>query len=164
MKSIATVLVAAFTLTLGAAGALAAEQRAILTLEAAKVIAEACEAKAAEMGWRPVIIAIYDQGADLKYFSRTDDAQRGSIQVAMLKGQTSANFPRSTRSFGEFIYKGDRPHGAQHVPGLVIFPGGLPIMTADGQHVGGVGVSGATSDQDEICAQAGIDAAAELLK
>lgn len=50
MKSIATVLVAALTLTLGAAGALAAEQRAILTLEAAKVIAEACEAKAAEMG------------------------------------------------------------------------------------------------------------------
>jgi len=82
----------------------------------------------------------------------------------MLKGRTSGNCPLSTGSCGEFIYTVARPHGAQHGPGLVILPGGLPIMTADGQHVGGVGVSGATSDQDEVCAQAGIDAAAELLK
>ncbi len=164
MASIAKFLIATLATLLLVSGAHAAEGRPILTLEVAKAIADACEAKAAEMGWRPVIIAVYDQGADLKYFSRADDAQRGSIQVAMLKGQTSANFPRSTRSFGEFVYSGDRPHGAQLVPGIVVFPGGLPIMTADGQHVGGVGVSGATSAEDEICAQAGLDAVADMLK
>lgn len=49
-------------------------------------------------------------------------------------------------------------------PGHAAFPGGLPIMTAEGQHIGGVGVSGATSNQDEECAQAGLDAIAHMLK
>ncbi len=154
----------ALVIALTAGSVQAAEERPILTLDVAKAIADACEAKAVEMGWRPVIVAVYDEGADLKYFSRTDDAQRGSIQIAMLKAQTSANFPRSTRSFGEFVYRGERPHGAQHVPGVVVFPGGLPIMTADGHHIGGVGVSGATSAEDEICAQAGLDAVADMLR
>ncbi len=36
-------------------------------------------------------------------------------------------------------------------------------MTSDGQHIGGIGVSGATGDQDEECAQAGLDAAKGML-
>ena len=46
---------------------------------------------------------------------------------------------------------------------LIIFAGGLPII-ADGTVIGGVGVSGATGDQDEECAQAGLDAVADMLK
>lgn len=144
-------------------GASAVEMRPILTLEMAIKIADTCEAVSIEKGWRPVIIAIYDQTANLKYFRRMEDAFLGSIQVAQLKAQTAANFKRSTRTFGEIVYRGERPHGAQHVPGVVIFPGGLPIMTKDGHSIGGVGVSGATSDQDEVCAQAGLDAIADLL-
>jgi hypothetical protein len=37
-------------------------------------------------------------------------------------------------------------------------------MTAAGQQIGAIGVSGATSDQDEQWAQAGIDAIAAMLK
>ena len=37
-------------------------------------------------------------------------------------------------------------------------------MTADKVQIGGIGVSGATADQDETCAQAGIDAAQDALK
>jgi len=40
----------------------------------------------------------------------------------------------------------------------------LPIMTEDKVHIGGIGVSGGTSDQDEMCAQAGIDAVKDSLK
>jgi len=145
-------------------GAGAGEKRSIMTLEIAKKMADACEAKAIAEGWLPVNIAIFDEGADLKYFRRQEDAFRGSIQISMLKAQTSANFPRSTRAFGEFVYGGERPHGAQLVPGIVVFPGGLPIINAEGHHLGGIGVSGATSDQDELCAQAGLDAVADLLK
>ena len=46
----------------------------------------------------------------------------------------------------------------------MIFPGGVPIITETGVQIGGVGVSGATGDQDEQCAQAGIDAIRSLLK
>jgi uncharacterized protein GlcG (DUF336 family) len=37
-------------------------------------------------------------------------------------------------------------------------------MTAAGDHIGSIGVSGATGDQDEMCAQAAVDAIAEMLK
>ncbi len=43
-------------------------------------------------------------------------------------------------------------------------PGGLPIKMANGKLVGAIGVSGATSDQDEECAMAGIAAIAGMLK
>ncbi len=164
MTSIRSFFAAVVLTSLAAAPVTALETRPILTLEMAKTMADACEAKAIAEGWRPVNIAIFDQGADLKYFRRMEDAFRGSIQIAMLKGQTSANFKRSTRAFGDFAYGGERPHGIQLVPGLVVFPGGLPIITAADHHIGGIGVSGATSAQDEICSQAGLDAIQDMLK
>jgi len=39
-----------------------------------------------------------------------------------------------------------------------MFAGGVPILTKDGVQIGGIGVSGATADQDESCAEAGIEA------
>ena len=50
------------------------------------------------------------------------------------------------------------------VPGIIAFAGGLPIMTEDKVQIGAVGVSGGTADQDETCAQAGIEAAKDALK
>ncbi|MDP6954125.1 MAG: heme-binding protein, partial [Alphaproteobacteria bacterium] len=56
-----------------------------------------------------------------------------------------------------------RVPGLVEIPGVAAFAGGLPIMTAAGQQIGGIGISGATSDEDEACAQAGIDAIADML-
>jgi glc operon protein GlcG len=39
----------------------------------------------------------------------------------------------------------------------------MPIMTADKVQIGAIGVSGGTADQDESCAQAGIDAVKDAL-
>jgi uncharacterized protein GlcG (DUF336 family) len=47
-----------------------------------------------------------------------------------------------------------------HVPkGIVPVPGGVLIRDASGALLGAVGVSGDTSDNDEVCAVAGIAAA-----
>lgn len=143
----------------------ALDTKPYLTLEMANTIADACEAKAKAEGWRKINIAIYDDGGNLKLFRRQDGAFMHSIQIAQMKGRTSAGMPRSTRALGELNYsKPDRPYGINEIPGLAMFPGGLPILTANGDQLGGVGVSGATGDQDEACAQAGIDAISELLK
>ena len=40
---------------------------------------------------------------------------------------------------------------------MVVYAGGLPIF-ADGELVGGLGVSGGTGEQDEACARAAIAA------
>jgi uncharacterized protein GlcG (DUF336 family) len=72
--------------------------------------------------------------------------------------------PRSTRKLGEINFSKAPPYGIDNVPGFVIFPGGLPILTDNGDQIGGIGVSGATGDQDEACGQAGLYAIADLLK
>lgn len=151
-----------------AAPARALERKPVLTLEMAKRMADACEAAQKHAGWRPVNIAIFDDGGNLKLFRRQDDAFVGSVEVSQLKGRTSAVFPVSTRAVGErsFGKEGAPPQtpGIAFVPGVASFPGGLPVFTADGHHIGGIGVSGATSDEDEACGQAAIDAIADELR
>ncbi len=151
--SLASVLVA------GSAAAL--EMRPVLTLAVAKKMAAACEAKAAQEGWK-LNIAIMDAGGNLKYFQRTDDAFLKSIDIAILKAETSAGFPFSTKQIEEIAKT--RVPGIAYVPGIATFEGGLPIMTAGGVHIGSIGVSGARADQDGVCAQAALDAVASDLK
>lgn len=160
-------LIAAVVLSAGiyTTSAAALETRPVLTLTMARTMADACEAKAAAEGWRKVNIAIYDDGGNLKLFRRQDGAFLHSVKIAQLKGHTSSGFPRPTRALGDIAYADPaRPHGIQEVPGFVVFPGGLPILTAAGIQLGGIGVSGATADQDEQCGQAGLDAIADELK
>lgn len=155
MKGFALTLAAAAGLALSALPAHAQQQKTTITLAAAKKMAEACEALAAKEGWK-MITAIMDDGGNLKYLSRMDNAFLGSVEIAQLKANTSASFPFSTRQVGEIAAK--NVPGIAHVPGIVTFAGGLPIVTAKGEHIGSIGVSGDTADHDEQCAQASLDA------
>ena len=142
----------------------AAEERPILTGAAAMKMVHGCLSKASAEGWL-MHIAILDNHGNLKAYHRMDDAQLLSQQVSMAKARSSAVSPRSTKQWGESAFpNGGGPTAAAFVPDIIYFEGGLPIMTADGQHVGGIGVSGDTGANDAICAQAGIDAAAEDLR
>lgn len=107
-------------------------------------------------------IAILDSGGNLKHFSRMDDSFLKSIDIALIKAETSAGLPFSTKTVGEIA--ATRVPGIAHIPGIATFEGGLPIMTADGKHIGSIGVSGATAEQDGICAQAAPDAVKNDLK
>lgn len=132
-----------------------------LSLELAKKIAQAAEQKAKQENLK-VTISIFDNHGNLKYLERMDHSNSGSVQISQLKAKTSAVIPISTRALQERSSKiPTNPYAA--IPGVVLLVGGLPIITKSGQHLGGIGVSGATSDQDEMCAQVGLDAvAAEL--
>jgi len=141
------------TLALGTAHAV--EQRPILTLDIARKMTAACEARAIEEGWK-LDIAVLDGGGNLKYFVRMDDSYLKSIDIAMLKAQTSAGFPVSTKFVGELA--AGRLPGIAHVPGIVTFEGGLPVVTEGGHHIGAIGVSGGMAVDDGICAQVALDA------
>ena len=71
-----------------------------LSLEIAKLIAEAAEKKALESGIH-IVISIYDNHGNLKYFCRMDNTSYGSIRVSKLKAKTSASFPISTKALNE---------------------------------------------------------------
>ena len=158
---------ALIVVTLGSE-AKALDSKPVLTLEVANKMADACEAAQAAGKWRPVNIAIVDDGGHLKLFRRQENAFLGSASISQDKARTSAMLPFSTRLVAELSFgKEGQPApvpGLAFSPGLAAFAGGLPIMTAGGAHIGAIGVSGASADEDEQCAQAGIDAVKDMLK
>jgi glc operon protein GlcG len=145
---------------------MALEMKPVITLDLAKKMVAACEEKAQQQGWK-LNIAVVDNGANLVAFERMDGAFLGSIYVAQHKAMTSVNLPFPTRSIGESAYGKDqqpaKAPGIAQLPGIIAFPGGLPIITANKVLIGAVGVSGSTSDNDEVCAQAALDAVKDLL-
>jgi uncharacterized protein GlcG (DUF336 family) len=143
------------TLSFGAAAQLADKKS--LTLEAAKKIAAAAEGEAQKNKWN-VVIAVVDDGGHLIYLQRMDGTQTGSIDVAMRKAHTAMAFKRPTKVFEDAIAGG---RNALIALGALPLEGGLPI-SAGGQVIGAIGVSGVTSQQDGQIAKAGADSAADL--
>ncbi len=125
----------------------------VVSLDGAKTMAAAAESEAHKRGWT-VAIAVVDVGGELILFHRIDDVQTGSLDVAIAKARAAARFKRPTRALADAV-KGNP--GLVALAGVVPVAGGLPIA-ADGKVIGGIGVSGMSSDQDEIIAQAGLDA------
>lgn len=134
-------------------------RRPVLTLDVAQRMANACIALAEERGW-PMHVAIKDTGDDLLFYARMDGSALGSGTIAMQKASVSAKAPWSTAQVGRMAFDANtgQPTGMAFVEGNILFGGGLPIMTSDGIHLGGIGVSGALPQEDEECAQAAIDA------
>jgi uncharacterized protein GlcG (DUF336 family) len=129
-----------------------------LTLDDARVIMAGAEAKAREIGV-DMDIAITDDNGSLLMFHRMDNGRITSIDVAISKAFTAAAARRSTRSYGDVSQPGGPAFGI-HVSNqgrFMVVAGGLPLFFDD-QIVGGVGCSSGHPDQDEIVAQAGIDA------
>jgi uncharacterized protein GlcG (DUF336 family) len=129
-------------------------EKKTLSLAAAKKMAAAAEAEAAKNNWN-MVISVLDDGGNLLYLERMDGAQLGSIEVSQGKARTALQFKRPSKAFQDLIDK-DQAHliTLGHVTAV---QGGLPIM-AEGKVVGSIGVSGAASNQDEQCAQAGLNA------
>jgi uncharacterized protein GlcG (DUF336 family) len=127
-----------------------------LTYAGARVTAQAVAAAATARGVAPVA-AVVDAGGDLLYLWRPDEAQVASVGVATDKARTAAIFRRPSKDFEEQA-SGGRP-SALHLAGAVPLQGGLPIVV-DGHVVGAVGVSGASSaDEDQELAMLGQQAA-----
>lgn len=127
-----------------------------ISLEQAKKVMAGAEAEARKHGWN-VVIAILDSGANLVMLQRLDHTQLGSIQVAQDKAHSAVAFRRPTKVFQDLIGEGGPNLRLFHLTGANVLEGGIPIL-ADGQVIGGIGVSGVSSAQDAQIAQAGLDA------
>jgi glc operon protein GlcG len=127
-----------------------------ITLEQAKKVMAGAEAEARKNNW-PVVIAILDSGGHVVMLNRLDGAQWGSIDVAKDKARSAVAFRRPTKVFQDLIGQGGANLRLLNVSGASMLEGGIPIM-GDGKVIGGIGVSGVTSQQDAQIGQAGIDA------
>jgi uncharacterized protein GlcG (DUF336 family) len=129
-----------------------------LTLDDCRIIMQACEAKALEIG-QDMDIAITDDAGVLLMFNRMDGARITSVDIAIGKSFTAAAARKSTRDYGKVSQNEGPTFGINttNQGKFSIIAGGLPLFV-DGEIVGGVGCSSGTPDQDEQVAQAGIDA------
>lgn len=136
-----------------------AEQR-VLTLEGARKVIAAAEAYARQNNAPSGVIAVVDDGGNLIALERLDGTFSAGANISIGKARTAVMFKKPTKVFEELINKGRTTMVA--LKDFTPLQGGIPIVV-DGQIVGGVGVSGAASaQQDEELAIAGAGAAKEF--
>ncbi len=126
-----------------------------ITLEQAKKVMVGAEAEAKKNNWN-VVIAVLDSGGNIVMLQRMDGAQFGSIEVAREKAYSAVAYRRPTKVFQDLIEQGGVNMRLLRLSGASPLEGGLPIIV-DGKLVGGVGVSGVTSQQDAQIGRAGVE-------
>ncbi|KAA2215125.1 GlcG/HbpS family heme-binding protein [Teichococcus oryzae] len=133
-----------------------------INLASAQQIAEAALAKGRALNLAPLTVVVLDQAAQPKLVMREDGASLLRFDVAAGKAfgclalgfggremaRRAAKMPGFMNAFSDLC-------AGRAVP----VPGGVLVRDASGNVLGAVGISGDASDQDEVCAVAGIEAA-----
>jgi uncharacterized protein GlcG (DUF336 family) len=130
------------------------EDNVVITLNDARRLIAAAEAKAREIG-QPMNIAVVDAG-NLVSHVRMDGAWIGSIDISINKAFTARAFDLETAQLAENSQPGQQFFGihASNHGRIMIFAGGIPLQQ-NGSVVGATGVGGGSGDQDQAVATAG---------
>ena len=137
----------------------------MLTLAQASTIVDAALAKGRETDCAPLTVAVLDAGGHLVAFKREDCSGILRYDIATGKAWGALGMGFGSRELADRAAKAPMfmtaltaaSHGR-----VVPAPGGVLIKSTAGEVIGAVGISGDTSDRDEICAVAGIAAAGLL--
>ena len=127
-----------------------------IVVETAKKAAAVALAEAKKIGWF-MAIAVVDPSGTLVYYEKMDNTKTGSAHVAIDKAKTAAMFKRPSKVFQDAVAGGGPGLRVLGLQGATPIEGGVPIII-NGQIVGAIGVSGGSSEQDGVCAQAGANA------
>jgi glc operon protein GlcG len=156
MKTLTKGIVAAFLLSLLTVSAQAqVVERKTLTLDGARKVIAGAIAYAKKNNAPGGVIAVVDEGGNLMALERLDGTFAAGANISIGKARTAVLFKRPTKAFEDIIKNGRTAMVALPDAYFTPLQGGIPIQI-DGQIVGGVGVSGAASaQQDEELAIAG---------
>ncbi|HEX9724538.1 MAG TPA: heme-binding protein [Vicinamibacteria bacterium] len=155
MSHIKTVGLAVVFALVAMAGQAQTKEKKMLTLDGAKMVAAAAEAEARKNN-AGAAIAVVDDGGNLMLLVRLDETFAAGANVSIGKARTAALFKKPTKFFEDIVNNGRTTMVA--LSDFTPLQGGVPIVV-DGQVVGGVGVSGAASaQQDEEIAMVGAQA------
>lgn len=131
-------------------------------LVAARRIVDAVLAAASGKGLKPVAVAFLDARGSLKAFAAQDGAALKRSDFAITKafsvvsmGMGSRSLERRAREKPDFVNVTSQVLGTP----FMVMRGGVLVKAADGSVVGAVGVSGDSSDNDELAAVDGVNAA-----
>lgn len=133
-----------------------------ISLDQANTLIAAAFAEGKKLGLKPLTVAVTDAGGHLIALQRQDGSSTMRPQIALGKIGGALGLGVSSRKIGDMA--AERPSfvaslGPVSPHGVIPAAGGVLIVDADGLPIGAVGVTGDTSDHDELCAYAGIKAA-----
>ena len=131
-----------------------------ITLAQASAIVDAALARAREGAFSPMAVVVLDAGGHLVAFKREDRSGILRFEIAFAKAYGALGM-----GFGSREIAGLAVGNPYFIPALTAISGGrlVPapggvLIVSDGEVIGAVGISGDTSDNDEICALEGIKA------
>src|SRR5215813_2868551 len=151
MRTVQKFLAGAALVLLAAAAPGQVMQKKTLNLEGARKVIAAAQAEAKKTNATGVV-AVVDDGGNLIALERLDGTFAAGANISIGKARTAVLFKKPTKFFEDVIKNG---RTAMVTVDFTPLQGGIPIVV-DGQVVGGVGVSGAASaQQDEELAIAG---------
>ena len=133
-----------------------------ITLEQASTIVDVALKKARDSKLAPLTVAVLDAGGHLVAFKREDKSGILRFDIAYGKAWGALGMGFGSRTLASRAAKTPQFFtmlAAASAGRMVTNPGGVLIKDAGGTVVGACGISGDTSDKDEMCAIAGIEAA-----
>jgi uncharacterized protein GlcG (DUF336 family) len=133
-----------------------------VTLTQASTIVDVALKKGRETNCAPLSVAVLDAGGHLVAFKREDKSGILRFDIAFGKAWGALGMGFGSRELAERATKAPLFIDALTTISkgrLVANPAGVLIKDAAGNVLGAVGISGDTSDKDEVCAVAGIEAA-----
>lgn len=134
----------------------------MITLAAASTIVDATLAKGAALNFAPLCVVVLDAGGHALALKRDERASISRPEIATAKAAGCLGMGFGGREIAKRAAAVPNFIAALNTifpKGILPVPGGVLVRDAQGALIGAVGVSGDTSDNDEICAIAGIVAA-----
>jgi ATP:cob(I)alamin adenosyltransferase len=134
-----------------------------VNLKIAKDLIEKVEKQAEKEGLNAVIAVCGPDGNTIAVHAM-DNAFLASFDIAMKKAYTAVAVRMSTKELGKLAMPGETFYGVDKADNgrLIIFGGGIPLMLGS-KMIGGLGVSGGTSEQDAELAEYGLNVLNEIL-
>lgn len=133
-----------------------------LSLDTARQIIEAALAKVTELKLKPMAITVLDARGCVKASIAQDGTSLMRGEVAHGKAYGALAMGLGSRALHKRAEEQPYFIGAVNAMArgaLIPVPGGVLIHDASGALLGAIGISGDTSDNDEICCVAGVEAA-----
>jgi uncharacterized protein GlcG (DUF336 family) len=133
-----------------------------LTLAQASTMVDVAIKTGRDKKFQPLSVAVLDAGGHLVAFKREDKSGILRFDIAFGKAWGALGMGFGSRELAERAAKNPLFFGVLATVSqgrLVPVPGGVLIKDANDAVLGAVGISGDTSDKDEVCAVAGIEAA-----
>jgi uncharacterized protein GlcG (DUF336 family) len=130
-----------------------------VSLEAASIIVDQALAKGRKMKFHPLAVAVIDPRGCLKAYKAEEGTSLMRFDIAFGKAWGALGMGFGNRELARRSAKVPMFFNSLQVMTegkMVPVPGGVLIRNATGQVVGAVGISGDTSENDEICAVQGI--------